>query len=71
METFFFVFHNSNYSGKLVLSTLPVYYMGLFVMPKGVIHRIDKIQRAFLWGGVELNRKMARVSWMWYVGLAV
>ncbi|KAL4324943.1 hypothetical protein GQ457_11G024950 [Hibiscus cannabinus] len=46
-----------------VLSSLPVYYMGDFVVSRGVIAKIDKIRRGFLWGGVDLQRKMARVCW--------
>ncbi|XP_028055425.1 uncharacterized protein LOC114259593 [Camellia sinensis] len=37
---------------KSVLSSLPVYYLSLFKMPKGVAHEIEKIEAAFLWGGV-------------------
>ncbi|KAL4291932.1 hypothetical protein GQ457_14G000190 [Hibiscus cannabinus] len=43
-----------------VLSSLPIYYMGLFIVPKGAIDKIDRIWRAFfLWGGVALQRKLA------------
>lgn len=33
-----------------VLSSLPIYFMASFILPKWVIKRIDKIRRRFLWG---------------------
>ncbi|KAL4295911.1 hypothetical protein GQ457_12G016400 [Hibiscus cannabinus] len=37
--------------------------MGVFMVPHGVISRIDMIRRGFLWGGVSIQRKLAQVSW--------
>ncbi|GKV40773.1 hypothetical protein SLEP1_g48376 [Rubroshorea leprosula] len=34
-----------------VLSSLPVFLMSAYLIPMGVIKRIDSIRRAFLWGG--------------------
>lgn len=36
---------------KSSLTSLPLYYMSLFHMPKGVVNEINKIIRAFLWCG--------------------
>ncbi|GKV05111.1 hypothetical protein SLEP1_g17152 [Rubroshorea leprosula] len=46
-----------------VLSSLPMFLMSVYLLPKKVIHEIDKIRRNFLWGGVEDNRKITWVSW--------
>lgn len=35
---------------KSVLSSIPLYYMHCFLLPKWVIARIDKARRQFLWG---------------------
>ena len=45
------------------LSFLPIYIMSLFHLPKGVKSRLEKIQRNFLWGGGNLERKFQLVSW--------
>ncbi|KAL4311345.1 hypothetical protein GQ457_01G010970 [Hibiscus cannabinus] len=37
--------------------------MGLFVILKGIIDRIHRIRRAFLWSGFDLRCKLAQVSW--------
>ena len=37
--------------------------MSLFKALMGVIKKIDQCQKAFLWGGSDSNKKMARVSW--------
>ena len=39
------------------LSSLPIYFLSLFRMPKIVCSRLEKIQRDFLWGGGNLERK--------------
>ena len=38
---------------KASLSSLPLYFMSLFPIPKGIIDCIVKIQRNFLWNGTE------------------
>jgi hypothetical protein len=37
---------------KSTLSSLPTYFLSLFPVPSSVAHRIEKLQRDFLWGGI-------------------
>ena len=48
---------------KSTLSNLPIYFMSLFVIPRRVRLRLEKIQREFLWGELEERRKIHLVSW--------
>lgn len=48
---------------KSVLASLPIYYMSIFKMPKGVANKINRLQAAFLWGDSETKRKVHMVSW--------
>ena len=48
---------------KSTLSNIPTYYLSLFPIPVGVAHRIEKIQRDFLWGGLGEDFKYHLVSW--------
>ena len=50
-------------SGKSTLSSLPTYFLSLFVIPKRVCATLEKIQRDFLWGGGALENKPHLVSW--------
>ena len=45
------------------LSSLPIYFLSLFRIPKSVCSRLEKIQRDFLWGGGNLERKLHLVNW--------
>ena len=45
------------------LSSLPIYYLSLFRMPQKVCARLEKIQRQFLWGGSNHDRKISLVRW--------
>lgn len=54
--------------GKLTLiqstlSSLPVYFMSLFLLPRKVRMRLEKIQRDFLWGGGALDQRPHLVRW--------
>ena len=48
---------------RSTLSSLPIYFLSLFRMPKLVCSRLEKIQRDFLWGGGNLERKPHLVNW--------
>jgi len=40
---------------KSVLNSLPLYYMSVFTMPKGIIKAISSINRCFLWKGTSIH----------------
>ncbi|GKV05586.1 hypothetical protein SLEP1_g17582 [Rubroshorea leprosula] len=46
-----------------MLSSLLVYLMSAFKIPKGTIHSLDKIRRNILWGGLGEEKKIKWVSW--------
>ena len=57
-----------SYGGRLqliksVLFSLQIYWMGLFILPKKIINKVDQLLRSFLWSGPELKFKGAKVSW--------
>ncbi|XP_028102776.1 uncharacterized protein LOC114302016 [Camellia sinensis] len=57
-----------SYAGRLTLikstlSNLPIYFLSIFKMPKGVVKAISKIQANFLWGSSAASRKVHMVKW--------
>ena len=48
---------------KSTLSSLPMYYLPLFVIPVAVADRLERIQRNFLWGSSEECFKYPLVAW--------
>ena len=48
---------------RSTLSSLPIYYLSLFQMSQRVCARLERIQRQFLWGGSDLDKKVSLVSW--------
>ena len=48
---------------RSTLFSLPIYFISLFRMPKLVCSRLEKIQRDFLGGGGNLERKPHLVNW--------
>ena len=48
---------------KSTLSSLPTYFLSLFVVPSSVAYRIEKLQRDFLWGGIGDEFKYHLVNW--------
>lgn len=48
---------------KASLSNLPLYYMSLFPIPHGIVDKITKLQRDFLWCGFAGNKSFPLVKW--------
>ncbi|RVX18713.1 putative ribonuclease H protein [Vitis vinifera] len=48
---------------RSTLSSLPVYFMSLFLLPRKVRLGLEKIQRDFLWGGGALEQRPHLVRW--------
>ncbi|RVX11017.1 putative ribonuclease H protein [Vitis vinifera] len=48
---------------KSTLASMPIYHMSLFRMPKIVARRLEKVQRDFLWGGGNVERKAHLIKW--------
>ncbi|RVW34350.1 Transposon TX1 uncharacterized 149 kDa protein [Vitis vinifera] len=48
---------------KSTLASIPIYQMSFFRMPKIVVRRLEKLQRDFLWGGGNMERKVHLVKW--------
>ena len=48
---------------RSTLSSLPIYYLSLFRMPQKVSARLERIQRQFLWGGSDHDKKISLVKW--------
>ena len=48
---------------KSTLSSLPIYFMSLFVISRKVSSRLEKIQRDFLWGNGALEKMSHLVNW--------
>ncbi|GKV31185.1 hypothetical protein SLEP1_g39903 [Rubroshorea leprosula] len=46
-----------------MLSSLPVFWMSVYLIPKGTILSLDKIRRGFLWGGATGEKKINWVKW--------
>jgi mannosylglycoprotein endo-beta-mannosidase len=48
---------------KSVLNSLPIYFMFVFKMPKGVGRLLSSIQRCFLWCGCTKHRSFCKIQW--------
>lgn len=47
-----------------MLSTLPTYWISIFMLPCWVIKDIDRIRRDFMWSGVDIEHQRCRlVCW--------
>lgn len=48
---------------KAILESLPVYAMGMVILPPKIIAKLTSIMRNFFWGGTNEKRRMAYVAW--------
>ena len=48
---------------KSTLSSLPTYFLSLFPIPVDIAIRIERLQRNFLWGGIDESPKFRLVKW--------
>ncbi|GKE13302.1 hypothetical protein Tco_1416853 [Tanacetum coccineum] len=48
---------------KSVLSSLPLYYMSYFKVPKGVLSKMESIRRNFFNGVENAEKKMSLIGW--------
>ncbi|GAU23391.1 hypothetical protein TSUD_334390 [Trifolium subterraneum] len=46
-----------------VLNSIPIFYLSFMKMPAQVIKKVTRIQRDFLWGGVNGHKKLSWVKW--------
>ena len=46
-----------------VLSSIPLYWMGLAPIPASTLNKLRSITFAFLWGSIENNRRYHLVNW--------
>lgn len=48
---------------KFVLNSIPLYYLSLFRIPKGVLEKIIKMQRKFFWSSDDKKKGIPLVKW--------
>lgn len=48
---------------KLVITSLANFWMAAFRLPTGCIKEVERLCSAFLWSGLELNSRKAKVAW--------
>ncbi|KAL2993247.1 hypothetical protein AAZX31_10G099100 [Glycine max] len=46
-----------------VLTSIPIYFLSFFRIPKKVLDKLVRVQRRFLWGGGLDNNKIAWIKW--------
>jgi len=46
-----------------VLNAIPIFYLSFFKLPMKVWKKVVRIQRQFLWGGVNGGNKVSWVKW--------
>lgn len=45
------------------LTSIPIYHMSMYLLPKTNIERMDKIRKRFFWNGGSLKKKYHLVKW--------
>lgn len=63
--------HHTNHAGRTVLckstlNSIPTFFMGFCLLPKGVTNHIDKVSKKFFWGHSADERKMHFFNWEKY-----
>jgi hypothetical protein len=48
---------------KCALSNLSMYFLSVFPIPVSMVNRLEKLQRDFLWGGLNEETKVHLVKW--------
>ena len=48
---------------NLVLTSIPIYFLSFFRIPKQVVNKIVRLQRNFLWGGTSDQIKIPWIRW--------
>lgn len=48
---------------KASLASIPIHHMSLFEKPVSVCHKMEMLQREFLWKGEEEDKGMHLVAW--------
>jgi hypothetical protein len=46
------------------LNNAPIYHMSIYLLPKTIISKMDKIRRTFFWQGGGTKRKYHLVKWL-------
>lgn len=46
------------------LNNAPTYHMSMYLLPKTVVHNMDKARRTFFWQGGHVKRKYHLVKWI-------
>jgi hypothetical protein len=45
------------------LSSIPTYYLSLFPIPVSVAKKLERLQKEFLWSGLDDETKFHLVNW--------
>lgn len=45
------------------LNNTPIYHMSIYLLPKTVLHKLDKIRRKFFWQGGGTKKKYHLIRW--------
>ena len=62
METCFFFLGGRLTLIRLVLSSLPIYFLSVVKKPQGIVEIVKKLMRDFLWGG-DIDSSSHLVRW--------